>query len=395
MRPTLIVLGVVVALGAVAYVKLRSTSDATPPLAGSTGAKAAGAKAAGEGPAAAGAADAPRPAMGGAGEDSRDPSLAARLAPGDSGSGPEADAKALRMKLAERLAANDATAASALEERLAREFGETLEFRRLALERGIADSRLALDDRKSLEVRTEAGLRARRSLSSALFLPELFDAVTGRPNASRAKLIETIAAIQTFVMTRSGGIKDVTRPYDVISGDNPLRIVSRDRLPYGPNVLLFWNRGGSLDPRRLKVGDRLLVPLETLSVRVNLERHTLGLYLGEALVREFTVGVGKAATPTPPGTYEVKDKYLNPDWHSPTGVIPYGDARNELGDAWIEISSPEKPKGYGIHGTIKPETVGADGSNGCVRLRNEEAVEMTSWVRTSRGDGQATKVIIR
>ena len=196
-------------------------------------------------------------------------------------------------------------------------------------------------------------------------------------------------------MTRVNGVKDVTKTYDVVAGDNPLRIVSRDKLAFGPNALLFWNQGGSLDPKRLKAGDRLLVPLETLSIRVNLERHLLDVYLGESLVKEFAVGVGKASTPTFPGTYEVKDKYLNPDWHSPTGLIPYGDPKNELGDAWIPISSPEKPKGYGIHGTIKPETVGTDCSNGCVRLRNEEAVEMIGWVRTAKGDGQATKVVIR
>ena len=50
---------------------------------------------------------------------------------------------------------------------------------------------------------------------------------------------------------------------------------------------------------------------------------------------------------------------------------------------------------YGIHGTNKPDTVGTDCSNGCVRLRNEEAIEMTSWVRTAKGDGQATKVYVR
>ncbi len=38
------------------------------------------------------------------------------------------------------------------------------------------------------------------------------------------------------------------------------------------------------------------------------------------LVKEFGVGVGKAATPTYPGVYEVKDQYLNPDWHSPDGA---------------------------------------------------------------------------
>ena len=395
MRPTWIVLGVVVGLGAVAYLKLRSKADAASPslssttAGGATGAKASegvtppstpGMEAAGPGGAAAGAASTP---------------LAAPALPGEPASGPEAQARALVLAIAERTAANDAAGLAPLVDRLEREFGDTDEARRHGLAQGLEDSRVALDDKKSLDARTEAGTRARRSLSRALFLPELFDAATGHPTEARTKLLASIASVQSFVMTRVDGVKDVTKPYVVAAGDNPLRIVSRDKLAFGPHALLFWNQGGSLDPKRLKVGDRLLVPVETLSIHVSLARHLLGIYLGDALVKEFSVGVGKAATPTYPGTYEVKDKYLNPDWHSPTGVIPYGDARNELGDAWIPISSPEKPKGYGIHGTIKPDTVGTDCSNGCVRLHNEEAVEMTGWVRTSKGDGQATKVFIR
>jgi hypothetical protein len=215
--------------------------------------------------------------------------------------------------------------------------------------------------------------------------------------------VATLASLNTLVMTYPKGIPGTTTLYDVKAGDNPVRIVSREKLPYGPNVLLFWNHGGNLDPSRLRAGERLVLPTEPLEVRVDRARHRVGLYLGGVLVKEFDAGVGKAATPTHPGVYEVKDKYLNPDWHVPPElqkpgedrVIRYGDPRNELGDAWIPISSPEHPTGFGVHGTTKPDTVGTDCSNGCVRLRNPEAVEMTTWVRTAKNDGVATKVIIR
>lgn len=401
MRPTWIVLGVVVVLGSVAYVKLRAKANDASPAPLARPADAAAAKPVGQ-PVGMNAADvvpvAHTPGAGMAGAPSMAEGavpLAAQAPSADAPDALETQAHALRALLAEKLAAGDGSAAAALEAQLEKEYGDTDEARRAGLERGIADARLALDDRKPLDARTQAGVRARRTLSRAIFLPELFDATTGLPVEARAKLLSTIAAVQAFVMTYGDGIAGVTRPYEVIAGDSPLRIVSRDKLPIGPHALLFWNQGGSLDPKRLKAGDRLLVPIETLSIRVSLKRHLLDIYLGEALVKEFNVGVGKASTPTPPGTYEVKDKYLNPDWHSPNGVIPYGDPRNELGDAWIPISSPEKPKGYGIHGTIRPDTVGTDCSNGCVRLRNEEAVEMTGWVRTAKNEGQATKVYIR
>lgn len=387
MRPTWIVLGVVVGLGAVAYVKLKSKADATA-LARPADGKAVETPASPVSlPGMDGSPAAPTPAPA--------PLAAPAGGRGEPSSGPEAEARALVASLNEKLAANDPAAVQGLEERLAKDYADTLEARRYGLSRGVTDAKVALDDKKPLEVRAEAGVRARRALSRALFLPELFDATTGRPTEARVALLQTIASVNSFVMTKDGGVKDVTRPYDVVAGDNPLRIVSRDKLTCGPNAILYWSQSGSLDPKRLKVGDRLLIPLETLSIHVSLERHLLGVYLGDTLVKEFTVGVGKPSTPTYPGVYEVKDKYLNPDWHSPHGVIPYGDPKNELGDAWIPISSAEKPKGYGIHGTNKPDTVGTDCSNGCVRLRNEEAVEMTSWVRTARGDGQATRVYIR
>ncbi len=216
-------------------------------------------------------------------------------------------------------------------------------------------------------------------------------------------MIATLTSLNALVMTWRATLPGVTTSYEVKPGDSPVRIVSRQKLPYGPNVLLFWNHGGNLDPARLRAGEVLIVPTEALEARVDRTRHLLGLYLGGVLVKEFQVGVGKASSPTHPGVYEVKDKYLNPDWHVPPEllqpgqprVIPYGDPRNELGDAWIPISSMEHPTGYGIHGTTRPDTVGTDCSNGCVRLRNAEAIEMTGWLRTSKNDGAASRVIIK
>ena len=74
-------------------------------------------------------------------------------------------------------------------------------------------------------------------------------------------------------------------------------------------------------------------------------------------------------------------------------VRPY--PRNELGTVWIHIANSEHPAGYGIHGTIKSESVGAACSQGCVRLSNAEASEVYWWVRTAAGGGEATKVLIR
>lgn len=395
MRPTWIVLGLVVGLGAVAYVKLRERADA-PPLAKSPAAVVkAGEGAAGAGEDAAGARKAVEPA-------GEAPPLAKSAGAPSSLPPEEAAAAEVRTQVDARRRAGDGAAADLLEKRLDGELAETAEARRHALERGTALAKEALREDRPLDARVPLADRARRDLSRALSLPELFDAA-GAPTEERARLVATIATLNATVYTWRGTLPGVTTAYEVKPGDSPVRIVSREKLPYGPNVLLFWNHGGNLDPSRLRAGERLVLPTEALEVRVDRARHRMGLYVGGVLVKELAVGVGKPSTPTYPGVYEVKDKYLNPDWHVPpellrpgdARVVPYGDPRNELGDAWIPISSVEHPTGYGIHGTNKPDTVGTDCSNGCVRLRNPEAVEMTGWVRTGKNEGPATRVVIR
>ncbi len=398
MRPTWIVLGLVVGLGAVAYVKLRDRAEAEPkaPLARPVDA-AGDAKGTlpvgGPAPADAGKPPAASPSPASATEGGASPR---GLGIGADAAKAEQDAAGVLAAWKDKQGAGATAEAAALEKRLTGELAETDAARRFFLDRGLADARLGLAEGKPLAERLPAADRARRDLSRALFLRELFDASTGKPTEDRRKLVQAIATLNALVMTAPGGVPGVTVPYEIKPGESPVAIVSRQKLPYGPNLLLFWNHGGNLDPRRLRAGERLLLPQETLSVRVSLERHLLGIYVGDALVKEFEVGSGKVATPTYPGVYEVKDKFRNPDWTRPDGtVVPYGSPDNELGEAWIPITTPEHPTGYGIHGTIKPETVGTDCSNGCVRLRNPEAIEMVDWVRTSRGEGAATKVIIR
>ena len=380
MRPTWVVLSLVVALGAVAYVKLRSKAESTPPLA-KTGS------------------DAPVGPVGpGGGNDGTKPSDANSPAgspplAAPAVSGPEAKAAEIRAAMMARLEARDEAGATALEKTLDGELRDTDGARRHAMERGAAALHAA--DGKPLSEALPLLDRARRDLSRGIYLREMFDAA-GKPTDERKRLVEAIAHANAKVMTAAAAVAGVTRPYLVKQGDSPVGIVTRDRLTYGHNAILYWSHGGDFDPTRLRAGETLMLPVETLSIEVRLDRHLLDVYLGDWLVKEFEVGVGARETPTPLDDYEVGDKQRNPDWTPPGGKrIPFGSPENELGDAWIEIKSPSHPKGLGIHGTNKPETVGTDCSHGCVRLRNPEVDEIFWWVRTGRSGGQATKVHVR
>ncbi|MDA1194082.1 MAG: L,D-transpeptidase [Planctomycetota bacterium] len=239
--------------------------------------------------------------------------------------------------------------------------------------------------------------RARRLLSRALYLPEMFDPA-GQPSPERTKLIATIEQLNRQVMTYGPGIPGVTVPYKVPAGEVPVEIVSRQRLPMGPNALLFWNMGGNLDPRRVRADATMLLPQEEMTLHVSLKHRRLAIFFGDWFAKEWRVGIGAEDSPTPTGIFEIYSKDLNPDWYAPGGkVIKWEDKEhNELGDAWMGIRNQEYPReaSFGLHGTNKPDTVGTRCSRGCVRLRNEHAVELRDWVRREGAGGPATRVLI-
>ena len=78
---------------------------------------------------------------------------------------------------------------------------------------------------------------------------------------------------------------------------------------------------------------------------------------------------------TPLGTFRVVDKEVDPEWNIPsklqykykTKIIPAGDD-NPIGKYWLGLSA----RGYGIHGTDNPWSVGRILSNGCIRLYPED-----------------------
>lgn len=84
----------------------------------------------------------------------------------------------------------------------------------------------------------------------------------------------------------------------------------------------------------------------------------LTLYNGNALVRQFPVALGKAATPTPLGNFSIASKIVNPG-----GV---------LGTRWMGLNFDA----YGIHGTNKPALIGSYVSNGCIRMHNSHVEEL-------------------
>jgi lipoprotein-anchoring transpeptidase ErfK/SrfK len=104
---------------------------------------------------------------------------------------------------------------------------------------------------------------------------------------------------------------------------------------------------------------------------VSLTDRKLALYEGSRLIKSFEVAVGKSATPSPEGEFVVARRVANPTWYGPDRIVGPGKS-NPVGTRWIGLSV----KGYGIHGTNVPSSIGKAASHGCIRMRNADVEEL-------------------
>ncbi len=100
----------------------------------------------------------------------------------------------------------------------------------------------------------------------------------------------------------------------------------------------------------------LCIPKNPLRIEivVNIGAKSLTVYREGLAVAEYPIATGKEETPTPIGVFEVINKQLDPGG-------PYGTR-------WLGLSI----RGYGIHGTNDPSSIGTAASNGCIRMFNED-----------------------
>ena len=94
-----------------------------------------------------------------------------------------------------------------------------------------------------------------------------------------------------------------------------------------------------------------------------------------AVLRVFEVAVGAEVSPSPWGTFEIVSRLTEPTYYHAGVVIPAGDD-NPLGPRWVGLNK----KGYGIHGTNAPRSIGKAASHGCIRMRNRDIVQFFAMV---------------
>ncbi len=100
------------------------------------------------------------------------------------------------------------------------------------------------------------------------------------------------------------------------------------------------------------------------SITINRRLHKLTLYRDNIVFKSYPVAVGKASTPTPEGTFRIVNRAINPG--------------GPFGARWLGLNAPNGD--YGIHGTNNPYSIGKDVSNGCIRMFNDQVIELGNFV---------------
>ena len=122
----------------------------------------------------------------------------------------------------------------------------------------------------------------------------------------------------------------------------------------------------------------------------------LYLVLGDGQARRYGVGVGKTGFEWS-GTNKISRKAEWPDWRPPAQMIAREKKKGRVLPAFVE-GGTHNPLGaralylgdtlYRIHGTNSPWTIGQAVSSGCIRMRNEDVMDL--YERVTIG----TKVVV-
>ena len=114
----------------------------------------------------------------------------------------------------------------------------------------------------------------------------------------------------------------------------------------------------------------------TRQIVISLEDRKLALVENGQVVKVYPVAVGKPSSPSPVGTFTIARRVANPTYHHDGKTVPPGP-RNPVGTRWMGLSI----KGYGIHGTNEPKSIGKAASHGCIRMAKADLEDLYPHVQ--------------
>ena len=173
----------------------------------------------------------------------------------------------------------------------------------------------------------------------------------------------------------------LTRPAKAVVPD-----VTREQLNTARTTL---QNAGFTDINVINVTNRN--PAGTVIVKTSERRLYLVVEDGRAI--RYPVGVGRLGKQWA-GTSYIDGKYIKPAWSPPAeirrdkpsipSVIPGGSPHNPMGAAAMTLAGGE----YAIHGTNSPGSIGGFVSYGCIRMYNQDIMDLYGRV------GVGTTVVV-
>jgi lipoprotein-anchoring transpeptidase ErfK/SrfK len=128
------------------------------------------------------------------------------------------------------------------------------------------------------------------------------------------------------------------------------------------------------------------------TIVIDTPQHFLFLVQSDGTARRYGIGVGRPGF-TWAGVKEVTAKREWPDWRPPSEMLKRrpdlpvfmaGGPENPLGARALYLGSTL----YRIHGSNEPWTIGTAVSSGCIRMRNEDVIDLYERVKVG------TRVIV-
>ena len=158
-----------------------------------------------------------------------------------------------------------------------------------------------------------------------------------------------------------------------------------------------FSSGGSSSRRRSSYTGKKIIKYSTRekpgTIIIDTSKRKLFYVLRKDKAISYGVGVGRSGFQWS-GTARIGRKQEWPGWHPPKEMIERerrkgrelpeympGGPNNPLGARALYLFQGRKDTLYRIHGTNQPHTIGTAASSGCIRMMNEEVIDLYRRVR--------------
>lgn len=180
---------------------------------------------------------------------------------------------------------------------------------------------------------------------------------------------EKLGSLNTVILfSREITEKDIL--YEVEPGDTLMAIAKK----FNTTIDLI-KKSNALKGDTIRARSKIKISKAQYKILIDKSQNILTLMSSDDIVKVYRASTGENNC-TPTGVFKVLTKIADPVWFTENAIVPAESPDNILGSRWLGLSI----KGYGIHGTPNPETIGSQATKGCIRMSNRDVEELYTIV---------------